>query len=51
MEELRNEENAVYTTGAAGDVSDDELSLLQETLQQKADIANAPASLIGRTVR
>lgn len=51
VEELRNEENAVYTTGAAGDVSDDELSLLQETMQQKADIANAPASLIGRTVR
>ena len=48
---LRDEENAVYAAGVTGDVSEDELSLLQETLQQKNDIATAPASLIGRTVR
>ena len=51
VEALRDEENAVYTAGMKGDINEDELSLLQETMQQKTDIANAPASLIGRTVR
>ncbi|MBU5479492.1 hypothetical protein KQI69_09785 [Eubacterium sp. MSJ-13] len=51
VEALRDEENSVYTAGMTGDVSDDELSLLHETMQQRADIANSPASLIGRTVR
>lgn len=51
VEALRDEENAVYTAGMTIDVGEDELSLLQETIQQKNDIATAPASLIGRTVR
>ena len=51
VEALRDEENSVYTAGMTDKASEGELSLLQETMQQKTDIANAPASLIGRTVR
>lgn len=51
VEALRDEENSVYTAGMTAKASEGELSLLQETMQQKTDIANAPASLIGRTVR
>lgn len=51
VEALRDEENSVYTAGMTDKASEGELSLLHETMQKKTDIANAPASLIGRTVR
>ena len=51
VEALRDEENSVYTAGMTAKASEGELSLLHETMQKKTDIANAPASLIGRTVR
>ena len=51
VEALRDEENSVYIAGMTDKASEGELSLLQETMQQKTDIADAPASLIGRTVR
>ena len=51
VEALRDEENSVYTAGMTAKASEGELSLLHETMLKKTDIANAPASLIGRTVR
>ncbi len=53
VKELRDIENSYYKArfGTSGDITDKELGLMQETLQKTADIANAPASVIGTSVK
>ena len=53
VKELRDIENSYYKAhfGTSGDITDKELGLMQEALQKTADIANAPASVIGTSVK
>ncbi len=53
VDELRSIENDYYAAqaGALSDITDEELSLMQETLQKTSDIAGSHAALVGVGVR
>ena len=54
VDSLRSMENDYYRAmliSAEDNISDEEMDLLQETLQKTADIASAPAEIIGGNVR
>ena len=53
VKELRDIENEYYRAQSmgTGDVTDDELDLMQEALKKTYDIANAPASVIGKSIK
>ena len=54
VNQLREEENAYYKAQFSEDgitLTDDEINLMQETMEKTADIAKAPAAIIGSSVR
>lgn len=54
VNQLREEENSYYKAQFSEDgitLTDDEINLMQETMEKTADIAKAPAALIGSSVR